>query len=734
MQQMHNPSHPNFYFFTTTHRLLFPIQHRLQTLALAAALCAVTATTTTAQAQESSAMPPAGDTALGEVTVLGQSLNAADLAAPVTVLEGEDWLLRRSATLGGSLAGEPGIQASHFGAGASRPIIRGMDGPRVGVLANGMELHDASTLSPDHAVASEPLLARQVEVLRGPAALVHGGAVGGVVNVVDDKIPTALPANGIEGVAEVSASSAAGERAGVLGLTTALGPLALRLEGVSRRAGDYRVGAGWQGGRKVAGSFSDSDTGSLGLSWVGRDGYLGVAYTRQTAQYGLPGHSHDFEDCHLHNGLRPHLHCASHHDADANSDHDHDHTHSHTHGHGHDHSDHDEHHTHGTPWVDMRSHRWDVRGEWRSPMQGIEAVRLRASHTRYGHDEVEEEAIATHFRNRAHDVRLEVQHAPLAGWQGVWGIGSGQRQFSAEGEEAYVQPTDTRRLSLFALEEYRLGAWRFQAALHHDRQRVRAQHSGQERKHHGTSASLGVVWRFVPGVPGYQASASISRAQRMPSAEELYANGLHMASSTYELGQHQLGKETSNALELGLRKTSGATTWSLNAYHYRIQGYIYGQTLDVETSTGLQLLQYTQGDARFTGLEGQVRQQLNRHLGVSLWGDAVRAKLTEGGSHLPRIPAARLGVRLDAHWQGWEGAAEWVQVASQSRLAAYETRTGGYGMLNLSLHKALDGTPWQFYLKTENLNNRLGRAHTSFIKQAAPLKGRNLTLGLRAQF
>ena len=717
MQQMHNPSHPDFHFFTTI-RPLSPLQPCLQTLALAAALCAATATSAQAQ-PHNAATPPAGDNALGEVTVLGQPLAASDLAAPVSVLEGEDWLLRRSATLGDSLAGEPGIQASHFGAGASRPIIRGMDGPRVGVLANGMELHDASTLSPDHAVASEPLLARQVEILRGPAALVHGGAVGGVVNVVDDKIPTALPANNVEGVAEVSASSAARERAGVLGLTTALGPLALRLEGASRRAGDYRVGAGWQGGRKVAGSFSDSDTGSLGLSWIGRDGYLGVAYTRQTAQYGLPGHSHDWEDCHLHNGLRPHLHCASHSHGDTH-DHDHDHDHSH-----------DEHHAHGTPWVDMTSHRWDLRGEWRSPMQGIEAVRLRASHTRYGHDEIEGDAIATHFHNRAHDVRLEVQHAPLAGWQGVWGIGSGQRQFSAEGEEAYVQPTDTRRLGLFALEEYRLGDWRFQAALRHDRQRIQAQHTGQERKHHGTSASLGAVWRFVPG---YQASASISRAQRMPSAEELYANGLHMASGTYELGQHQLGKETSNALELGLRKTSGATTWSLNAYHYRIKGYIYGQTLDVEASTGLQLLQYTQGDARFSGLEGQVRQQLNRHLGVSLWGDAVRAKLTNGGGHLPRIPAARLGVRLDAYWQGWEGAAEWVQVASQNRLATYETRSSGYGMLNLSLHKAVDGTPWQFYLKAENLNNRLGRAHTSFIKQAAPLKGRNLTVGLRAQF
>lgn len=167
-----------------------------------------------AQAQDAPA--PSAEAALAEVTVTGLPMAATDMAAPVTVLDGETWQLRRGATLGESLAGEPGIQATHFGAGASRPVIRGMDGPRVGVLANGMELHDASTISPDHAVVAEPLLAEQVEVLRGPAALVHGGAVGGVVNVVDKKIPTAVPENGVQGEAELRWGSAANERAGVL--------------------------------------------------------------------------------------------------------------------------------------------------------------------------------------------------------------------------------------------------------------------------------------------------------------------------------------------------------------------------------------------------------------------------------------------------------------------------------------------------------------------------------------
>ncbi len=689
---------------------------RLAPVALAAALCMAQP----AQAQSNPPSPPPSNpeaAALAEVTVTGLGSSTGDLAAPASVLEGEAWQLRRAATLGASLAGEPGIQATHFGAGASRPVIRGMDGPRVGVLANGMELHDASSLSPDHAVVAEPLLAEQVEILRGPAALVHGGAVGGVVNVVDQKIPTAVPDNGLQGSAELRWGSAAHERAGVLGLTTGHGPLALRVEAASRRAGDYRVGSGWAGGRSVAGSMSDADTGSLGLSWVGSAGYLGVAYTRQQAQYGLPGHVHAGEDCHPHWGTNPHLHCGSH----GHDDHDHDH------------SDHD----HAIPQVDMTSHRWDLRGEWRAPTDGIEAVRLRASHTRYGHDEIEGDTVATRFRNRAHDLRLEVQHAPLAGWQGVWGISSGQRHFSATGEEAYVAPTDTRRLGLFVLEEYRQGDWRWQVALRHDRQRVRAHiatatpTAAQERQHHGTSASLGAVWRFTPG---YQASASVSRAQRMPSAEELYANGLHMATNTWERGNADLRKETSQALELGLGKTAGRTTWSLNAYHYRIQGYIYGHTLDVDGDSGLQLLQYRQRDARFTGLEASVRQAVGRHLGLGLWGDMVQAQLAHGGGKLPRIPAARMGVRLDASWQGWEGEVQWTQTLHQHRTAAYETRTGGYGMLGLSAYKTIPGTPWQVYVKGDNLTNRLGLAHTSFIKQAAPLAGRNLTVGVRASF
>jgi iron complex outermembrane receptor protein len=654
------------------------------------------------------------ESVLSEVTVsaggLGQS--GSEMTTPASVLEGQELVLRREATLGETLSAEPGIHSSHFGAGASRPIIRGMDGPRVKILSDGAELHDASSISPDHAVAMEPMLATQIEVLRGPSALIHGGgAMGGVVNILDNKIPTRIPEKGYEGSAELRYGSGAREKAGAFSLTGGAGQVAVHVEGLTRDADDYRVGSGWAGGSRVGGSFNRGDTGSLGLSWIGAQGYLGAAYTRQTSRYGLPGHSHDFEGCHTHGN---HLHCGSH------DGHDHD-----EHDHDHEHADHE------VPVVDMVSERLDMRGELRQPFAGVAALRFRAGVTDYRHDEIEEGAIATTFKNKAHDARVEIEHQPIGGLRGVVGMQTTNRKFSAIGEEAYVQPTETRRNSLFLLEEYRWQDWRFEGALRHERQTAEALTSGVERKHSGTSASLGAVWQLAPG---YQLATSLTHSSRLPTVEELYAKGLHMATSTYERGNADLQREKSKAWDLSLRKTAGDTTFGVSAFQHRVNNYIYGRTLDEHD--GLQLLQYSQADARFTGLEGHVRQRLGSHWGVTLFGDTVRARLDAGGT-LPRIPSARVGLRVDARWNGWQGMAEWVQVGKQNRVADFESTTDGYGMLNLSASyqmRTAGGTPWQIYAKARNLTDRLGYAHTSFIKSAAPLMGRNITVGVKMDF
>ncbi|PKO55470.1 MAG: TonB-dependent receptor, partial [Betaproteobacteria bacterium HGW-Betaproteobacteria-21] len=249
---------------------------------------------------------------LGSVVVSASalSLGVLEMSTPVSVLSGDQLVQDRAASLGETLSREPGIRSTHFGAGASRPIIRGMDGPRVKVLSDGAEVMDASTVSPDHAVAIEPMLSEQIEVLRGPSALAYGGgAIGGVVNVLDRKIPTAIPARGVEGSVELRANTAARETAGAFEVTAGAGNFAIHAEGLTRDASDYRVGHGWSEGRRVDGSDNKTESTSLGLSWIGDRGWLGLAYTHQRNEYGLPGHGHDLEDCHTHGD---HLHCGTH--------------------------------------------------------------------------------------------------------------------------------------------------------------------------------------------------------------------------------------------------------------------------------------------------------------------------------------------------------------------------------------------------------------------------------------
>ncbi|MBY0243497.1 MAG: TonB-dependent receptor, partial [Burkholderiaceae bacterium] len=451
-----------------------------------------------------------------------------DMISPVTSLGGNQLMRLRESTLGETLGTQRGISSSHFGAGASRPIIRGMDGPRIKILSDGAEVQDASTISPDHAVGFEPLLAERIEVLRGPSALAFGGgAVGGVVNILDRKIPTSMPAKPVEGSVELRGNSAAREQAGAFEVSTGAGNLALHAEGVRRDAGDYRVGAGWREGGRVAGSWRDSSSGSVGLSWIGASGYLGAAYTRERADYGIPGHAHEFESCHPHGS---HLHCGGHgHDAAA---HEHDH----------------EHEGDVIPAVKLDSERWDVRGEYRDPFAGARKIRLRAAFTNYRHDEREEGAILTTFRNKGHDARLEVEHAALGPLRGVVGLQSTRRDFSAVGEEAYVAPSLTRKYAAFLTEEYRRGDWRFEGAVRHEWQDVKIDSPDlRNTRADGTSISAGAVWRFHPQ---YALRTALSRSHRLPSAEELYADGVHLATNTYEIGNQDLGRETSHNLDL----------------------------------------------------------------------------------------------------------------------------------------------------------------------------------------
>ncbi|MBR0565024.1 TonB-dependent receptor [Azoarcus sp. L1K30] len=689
-----------------------PIRLKSVSLAMLAAIMFPCRFSVAEESGRTSVQAPEAEKQLSAVVVSSSALalSEATMSTPVTVLTGIDLLTRSVATLGETLEGTPGMTSTHFGAGASRPIIRGMDGARVKVLVDGSEIMDASTISPDHAVAVEPMSASQIEVLRGPSALAYGGgAIGGVVNILDDRIPTAMPRNGLEGRIDLQADTAANQTAMGVGVTAGGRNVAIHAEGLTRDASDYRVGNGWTSGSRVEGAYNQTQSGSLGVSWVADRGYLGLAYSSQRNEYGLPGHSHELEACHTHGD---HLHCGSH-DGDD--------------GHAHE-GVADE----GVPYVRLESDRWDLRGEYLAPIAGIASVRMRANLTDYAHDELEDGEVATRFRNKAHDARLELTHEPFGGLKGVVGVQSSERDFSALGEEAYIQPTLTRRRAIFLIEEHTSGPWRFEAGLRREWQTVETDTSA-DRREDGMSASLGTVWRFAPQ---YALGLTFSRAQRLPTAEELYADGLHAATRTIERGNASLEPETSRNIDLTLKKLEGDTTFTLGVFRNRISDYIHAHTLDAIDD--VQLIEYAQRDATFAGVEGEIRQRVNRVLGVAVFGDYVRARLAagEGDRDLARIPAHRVGVRVDGRWQGWGGELEWYRVGRQNDIAAFEAATPGYNMLNLSANYSFRSgeIAYAFYVRASNLGDVLAYSHTSFIKDMAPLTGRNLTIGVRASF
>ncbi len=640
---------------------------------------------------------------------LGQRSN--ETATPVITLTDDELVHRRQATLGETLAGQPGINFDNFGGGAGRPVIRGQTAPRVQTLTDSANLQDASTISPDHAVSTESLLLRGIEVLRGPAALLYGGgAIGGAINLLDEKVPTRMPENGIAAAVEGRLGTADDERSAVGGVTVGLGTFALRAEGVYRNTDDYRV-PGRFGADRVAGSYNDTNTVTLGGSWIGDRGYLGVAYTRQRSEYGLPGHEHEFEGCHPH-GVE--LHCGAHDEE------------------GHDHAGEDHDHDHEAeviPFVKLRSERFDIRSEYADPLPGFEKVRARMSFTDYKHEEIEGDEVATTFLNKAHDIRLELTHQPLGPLRGVIGMQHSESDFSALGEEAFLPASVTQNTALFLMETLKAGAVRFELAGRQEWQKIETV-PGPRAEHKPFSLSGAAVWDFGSD---YSLALSLARSQRAPNVQELFVDGAHLATNTFELGTATLGKETSRSADLTLRKTRGATTFTLGAYHQDFNNYIFAETLD--RLEDFRLVRYTGVDATFTGVDGEIRHQVTPSFAVEAFGDYVRAKIKDGGGNLPRIPAGRLGGRVDGDFGPLSADVEYYHIFDQDRVADFETKTPGYDIVNATLAYHIDlGTRAQteIFVRGTNLTNELAFNHASFIKDASPLRGRNVVVGLRA--
>ena len=657
------------------------------------------------------------------VTALPLKTTVDEAAAPVVVLTGHELVHRARATLGETLAGEPGISFDNFGAGASRPVIRGQTSPRIEVLSDSASVQDASRISPDHAVVTEPLLLRGIEVLRGPAALRYGGgAIGGAVNLLDEKVPTMVPEDGISGVLEGRLGTSDDERSLVGGVTAGFGQFAIRAEGVDRSQDEYGVPDSF-GEDHVEGSYNDTRTYTLGASWVGDNGYFGAAYTNQRSEYGLPGHSHEYEGCGL-DGIS--LICEPEEAEEEGEEHEHEHEHE------------------EVPFVDLRSERIDVRGEYRDPVSGIENVSLRYGYTDYAHDEVEEGAVATTFANKAHDARLEVTHSPIGGLRGVVGVQYAHSDFSAEGEEAFLIDTTTENTAIFLVETAEVGPVRLELAARQEWQTIDPDLTSSlpAAEHDPFSISGAAVWNVAEG---YSVALSLARSQRAPTAQELYAYGPHFATNTLEIGilsgvlaglpSATADEETAHSVNLTLRKIAGPTTFTLGLFHQDFDNYIYAETLDqLEV---FRAIHYVGADARFTGVDGEIRHQFTPDIAASIFGDYVRAELKDGLGNVPRIPPGRLGTTVNAEWDAISFDAQYFHAFEQDDVAAFETATPGYDMLNATLAYSLDlgsDREVEVFARGTNLFNELAFNHSSFIRDAAPLRGRNVVFGIRTAF
>ena len=640
-----------------------------------------------------------------------------DFAVADTVVD-QKRLAQGAVTIGEALSGETGISSNQFGAGSSRPVIRGQDGPRIKILQNSSENIDVSTLSPDHAVTVDPALAKQVEVIRGPSTLLFGaGTVGGLVNVTDSKLPTALPEKGYEANVGLRYNTGSDEKLATAGVTLGLGDqVALRVEGLKREANDYIAPDYVHEGekeRRVDNTFAKGQTVNVGLSWIYDRGFTGISYSNRQDQYGLPGHSHEYESCHLH-GLS--LHCGEH-------DHDED---------GHDHDDHDHDHAHEAgPWIDLKSERYDVRTELDDPFAGFKKLRAQASYTDYQHDEIEEDTISTRFKNKGYDGRLELVHNPLGAWEGVIGTQYGQQKLELTGEEAFLAPNTTKKWSVFALEHAQLNDVHVELAARVDQQKIDIDDSSKKDFDGSAFSVSGAAnWEFAPN---YKLSLVTSHQERLPLAQELYADGGHFATNTYELGNDQLSKEKSNNVELGFHYDDNTFDYHVHVYHNWFDDYIYAQTLD--RYKDFRLVQYAQDKAKFYGAEAEAGYQISPIYKLSVFGDYVRGKIDNDNA--PRVPAGRLGTKLNADFDDhWSGSAEYYHVFQQDKIAAYETDSQSYNMLNLGV--AYSGnysnvSDYRVFLNANNLLDDQVYQHASFLS-TIPQVGRNFSVGVNFSF
>jgi len=646
--------------------------------------------------------------------------SAFDLAQGTTVLVSDN--LRRSvmATLGDTLAATPGVNATYYGPGASRPIIRGLGGDRVRMLDNGVGSLDASNVSPDHNVSVEPLLVDRIEVLRGPATLLYGNsAVGGVVNVIDNRIPAAAPGRPISGRTEFRYDSAANGRTGVLAVTAGGPALALQVNGLRTETDDvsipgYADPANPADHGTLVNSAISTKSVSLGGTVFGASGNFGAALSEYDTTYGVPvGEPID---------------------------------------------------------IAMKQRRADFRAELTEPFDLCKSAKFRFGLADYTHAEIDTTTGLpnTTFHNKAYEGRLELAQQDHGDLTGTIGLQTSRSDFSAEGQEVVTPPTLTYNHAIFAVESYQArpdlslqfgGRYEFQSIKLGEVDPLLptypgyAATTGEKKSARGFSLSAGAV--YYPA-KDYSLGFSVAYTQRLPVAQEIFSNGPHGGTGAYEIGSVGLDKETSLGLDLTLRKRAGFVTGSVGVFVNRINNFVFEQrdpTRYFDEDRGaflpypvppddafLPIYQFIAKDALFYGTEAELSLHLvdtgTGRLHLDLTADSVHAQQTTDDEPLPRIPPLRAGAALRYEHGPWNAGISLRHSFRQDRIAPGETETAGYTLAgaDISYRFTRSRVEWELFARGTNLTDEEARVSTSFLKDIAPLPGRSVTLGLRLTF
>ncbi|MGS2719548.1 TonB-dependent receptor [Paraglaciecola aestuariivivens] len=684
---------------------------------------------------------------------LGRSV--LESATPVSILSGDELEMNQSATLGETLKSVPGVNSTYFGPVSSSPIIRGLDGPRVKVVQNGMDSSDASRVGPDHIASTEASTATQIEVLRGPATLLYGsGAIGGVVNVVDNRLPKTRQ-EGTSGRVSALHNTVSNERTVSTDLNGGQGNLAWHFDAFSRTTDDYEVPEfTLEDGDKVdslENSMLDAKGFTLGTGWIGDNHSLSFAYGKLDSDYGIPGHSHEEE----------------HHE---------------------EHIENQEEHDEEGVYASMQQERFQSVLDINNLSGWLTEVHWHNAYTDYQHREIEEGEVGTTFTNDTFESRLWAKHANTYGWQGVVGLHYSDSDFAAAGAEAFTPSTSTNSTALFVLEEQAIGnfLWQLGARL----ERVSHQPDNSFFAEQASSISFdeltytagSVSAGFVYELSDNQSFAvNFAHSERAPSSAEIFSNGIHISTSTYEVGagfdllidnsdpddlefslavsSEPVEKERSNNLDLTYRVQNQNINANFSVFYNQIDNYIFQQNTglvfhldedeleDHQTheehedshESGSPVYIFSQQDAYIYGFEAELDWHLNDTLRVSAFSDFTRAKLknsSEQNTNLPRIPPMRFGAEL--HWEqgDWHAEIGATHYAKQDKIADFETSTAGYTMVSASInyYMSLDSLDLSLYLKANNLTNQLAKVHSSFLKDSAPLPAQAFVFGTKISF